>query len=284
MTDKTTDTLHTSMRQIVDMAPVAPDLPTIPEQHGIRRPVLALASSFAVVLLVVGAGALLLSQLGTPSGTGQDVGAGNLSATSAPVVGDAPIVVVFFAADEPPAAVVQSLRARPEVTDVLVMDLLMAEAEILRGIATIDPGGEPQVGDIPATVRLRVATDEDVVTLSKYAAELEGVTHIDAYFGTLDLYPLWSFQGNTDVVEDTVVTTIAFATPDETDLLLTPQEHATLLTRCLLDAELDVILEEETGITFDNRVVDESTVEACDRNLVERGFELPGEPFVAPRP
>ena len=54
MTDKTTDTLRMSMRQIVDMTPAAPNLPAIPERRSVARPVLALAGGFAAVLLFVG--------------------------------------------------------------------------------------------------------------------------------------------------------------------------------------------------------------------------------------
>lgn len=288
MTDKTTDTLRMSMRQIVDMTPAAPNLPAIPERRSVARPVLALAGGFAAVLLFVGVGAALLVQSDAPGEAGRDMGAGN-AAGAAVAVADAPIVVVFFEAGpiEPPATLVQGLNARSEVMGMLVVDATEGEAEIRRGmIAAGLPEDEPMWDDgpgIPATVRLRVENDEDVVSLSKYAAVLEGVTHVDAYFGTLDFYPPWSFQGDTEVVEETVVTTTTALSVG----LLTPHEHATLVTQCLLDAGLDVI-QEGTGITFDNRVVDvavfERAVEACDRSLVERGFDLPGEPFTAPRP
>lgn len=53
MTDQITDTLRTSMSQIVDMAPDAPGLP--PVHRPVRdRPVVALASGFAAVIVTVG--------------------------------------------------------------------------------------------------------------------------------------------------------------------------------------------------------------------------------------
>lgn len=141
-------------------------------------------------------------------------------------------------------------------------------------------------------MRIRVASDRAVDTLAEFAAELDGVTHIDAYFGVIEFYPLWSFQGST-TVEESVATTTTIVGPvelgDESRTLITPREHAARLTRCLLDAEMAVRQDAETGaITFDNRVVNvaafESAVERCDRILVDEGYELPGEPFIAPVP
>lgn len=280
------------MRQIVDMAPAAPDLPAVPERRGIAHPALALAGGFAAVVLFVGVGAALLVQPDAPSEAGRVLTPG---VVSLPAIGDedANIVVVFFDAGptDPPVAAVDSLRARAEVEEVLVVDTAAAEAEIRAGL----PLGEPMWSDGPGlnpTVRLRVANDEAVETVAEFASELEGVIHIDAYFGAIELYPPWSFQGST-TIEESVATTTTIVGPIELGAeprtLLTPQEHAARLTRCLLDAEMAVRQDAETGaITFDNRVVDvaefESAVEGCDRMLVEQGYDLPGESFIAPVP
>jgi hypothetical protein len=83
--------------------------------------------------------------------------------------------------------------------------------------------------------------------------------------------------------ERPAITDSSIANPAATPL--TPIEHAERLTQCLLDAGLDVTREGE-GITYDNRVVEtsifEKTLEQCDQSLIEAGFVLPGDPFVAP--
>lgn len=62
MIDNTTDTFHTAIQAVLDMAPAAPDMPRVERQAAGRRPVIALAGSFALVLIVVGVGAFLLAQ------------------------------------------------------------------------------------------------------------------------------------------------------------------------------------------------------------------------------
>ena len=54
MSDKTNDTLRTSMRQIVDMAPSAPEMPVVQERRIADHPMLPLAAGFAGVILAVG--------------------------------------------------------------------------------------------------------------------------------------------------------------------------------------------------------------------------------------
>lgn len=71
MTDNTTDTFVSAMQTVLDMAPSAPDLPEIHEPVRNRRPVLAIASGFAVTIVAVGvAGVLLAQSNGAPSGAG----------------------------------------------------------------------------------------------------------------------------------------------------------------------------------------------------------------------
>ena len=68
MTDRTNDTLRTSMRQIVDMAPSAPELPVVQERGIANRPTIALAAGFAVVILTVGVVAAVIARpFNTPS-------------------------------------------------------------------------------------------------------------------------------------------------------------------------------------------------------------------------
>lgn len=66
--------------------------------------------------------------------------------------------------------------------------------------------------DIPTSVRLRVESDEDVSTISTIPSELDGVVHIDAYFGSLDFYPAWNYEGRM-TVETGIVTTNAIIGP-----------------------------------------------------------------------
>ena len=74
MTDNTTDTFRSAMRTVLDMAPESPDLPTVNVPEPIHRPVAALVSGFAAVLVVVGLGTFVL----TPGGNGaQDAGTGS---------------------------------------------------------------------------------------------------------------------------------------------------------------------------------------------------------------
>jgi len=74
MTDNTTDMFRSSMRTVLDMAPESPDLPTVNVPEPIHRPVAALVSGFAAVLVVVGLGTFLLTQGGSEA---QDVGTGD---------------------------------------------------------------------------------------------------------------------------------------------------------------------------------------------------------------
>ena len=62
MIDNTTDTFRSAIQTVLDMAPAAPDMPRVEGQATGRRPVVALAGSFALVLIVVGVGAFLLAQ------------------------------------------------------------------------------------------------------------------------------------------------------------------------------------------------------------------------------
>lgn len=54
MTDQITETLHTSMAQIVEMTPEAPALPATERSARTKRPVVALVSGFAAVVVTVG--------------------------------------------------------------------------------------------------------------------------------------------------------------------------------------------------------------------------------------
>lgn len=76
MTDNTTDTFRSAMETVLDMAPEAPALPTARRPEPGRRPVAAVASAFAAVLIVVGLGTFLLGQW---SGEKQEVGAGDVT-------------------------------------------------------------------------------------------------------------------------------------------------------------------------------------------------------------
>jgi ligand-binding sensor domain-containing protein len=62
MIDNTTDAFRSAMQAVLDMAPAAPDMPRVEGQAAGRRPVVALAGSFALVLIVVGVGGFLLAQ------------------------------------------------------------------------------------------------------------------------------------------------------------------------------------------------------------------------------
>jgi hypothetical protein len=62
MIDNTTDAFRSAMQAVLDMAPEAPDMPRVERQTAGRRPVVALAGGFALVLIVVGVGAFLLAQ------------------------------------------------------------------------------------------------------------------------------------------------------------------------------------------------------------------------------
>ncbi len=79
MTDKTTDTFRSAMQTVLDMAPEAPDLPTVNVPEPIHRPVAALVSGFAAVLVVVGLGTFVLTQGGNEA---QEVGAGSSPAAT----------------------------------------------------------------------------------------------------------------------------------------------------------------------------------------------------------
>ena len=97
MTDqKTTEALRTSMRQVVDMAPPAPDLPatTLPRGRTVH-PTIVIAAAFAVVFFSLGIGALLLgSRTDTSSDVGEDgkvnvpVASTTVATTPAPVEND----------------------------------------------------------------------------------------------------------------------------------------------------------------------------------------------------
>lgn len=69
MTDRTTDTLHQTMKAIVDSAPEAPDLPIARKPVRIRRhsPLLAAGGAFALVMLL-GALAFVITSLGSDRG------------------------------------------------------------------------------------------------------------------------------------------------------------------------------------------------------------------------
>jgi hypothetical protein len=74
MTDNTTDTFLSAMQTVLDMAPEAPTLPTASHPEPARRPVAAVISAFAAVLIVVGLGTMVLGQ---GSNEAQEVGAGD---------------------------------------------------------------------------------------------------------------------------------------------------------------------------------------------------------------
>ena len=79
MTDNTTETFRSSIRTVLDMAPESPDLPIASPAEPVHRPVAALVSGFAAVLVVVGLGTLMLTQGSTGA---QDVGAGGSPPTT----------------------------------------------------------------------------------------------------------------------------------------------------------------------------------------------------------
>lgn len=62
MTDRTTQTLRTAMRELADMAPAAPDLPVAGAREVARQPFGAFAGAFAAVVVVVGLGMIFVAQ------------------------------------------------------------------------------------------------------------------------------------------------------------------------------------------------------------------------------
>ncbi len=239
MNDKTTDTMRMSMRQVVDMAPAPPDLPAIPARRSVPRPAIAIASGFAAVLLLVGAGAALLAGSGTETSGAVGAESPSVPVSETPVVSEAgsgsPIVVVFFSAE--PAELrtgateeamrkmeelvrsmakfqeeaVRLLSELPDVVEVLFVDTDAAEAEIRRGLAPGEAMWSDGPGLVP-TVRLRVQGDDEAVNkVITFAAALDGVDFAEAYVGAIGVYPAWSFQGGTTVEESTVVTTTSIA-------------------------------------------------------------------------
>jgi hypothetical protein len=89
MTDQTKDTLRMAMRQLVDMAPAAPEIPTLEKQEGVRRPVAAIAAGFGAVVVVLGLGTVLLTQNG---GESQDAGGSDSATTTVVPTADTPTV------------------------------------------------------------------------------------------------------------------------------------------------------------------------------------------------
>lgn len=85
MTDDTTKTMQDSMRAIVDMAPESPDLPMGIAMERRSRPIVAFATAFAAVLLVVGLGTVALTQRGNES---RFVGSGESPSTTVAAVED----------------------------------------------------------------------------------------------------------------------------------------------------------------------------------------------------
>jgi hypothetical protein len=70
-----------AMRQLVDMAPAAPEMPTVEKQERVRRPVLAIAAGFGAVVVVLGLGTVVLTQ---DSGESQDAGGSDSATTLLP--------------------------------------------------------------------------------------------------------------------------------------------------------------------------------------------------------
>jgi hypothetical protein len=100
MTDQTTKALRTAMRQLVEMAPTAPDMPTVGRHEGARRPVAAIAAGFAAVVVVLGVGTVLLTQNGDePRNAGASV-----SATTTVVPTTDPRTVATTVPDQNPTA------------------------------------------------------------------------------------------------------------------------------------------------------------------------------------
>lgn len=62
MIDNTTDTFRSLMEATFDIAPQTPELPQVSKRRLTTRPMLALASGFAAVLVFVGAGVALVAQ------------------------------------------------------------------------------------------------------------------------------------------------------------------------------------------------------------------------------
>ena len=187
MTNKTTNTLRLSMHQIVDMTPAAPDLPTISQRRGGTRPLVALAGGFVAVLLIVGAGAAMLTRSDNST-----IGVG------AQATVDSPVLIVYFQPwiDEPPDAVVESLRAHPQVVELIASDITKEEAVVREWMAASGiPNYEP-AHPLLATLRVRVASDDAAKTVNAFAQELEGVLDIDAYFRAADMYPDLTYEGN----------------------------------------------------------------------------------------
>jgi len=86
------------MRQLVEMAPTAPDMPTVGKHEGARRPVAAIATGFAAVLVVLGVGTVVLTQNGDES---RNVGA-SVSATTTVVPTTDPPTVATTVPDQSP--------------------------------------------------------------------------------------------------------------------------------------------------------------------------------------
>lgn len=243
MSDKTTDTMRLSMRQVVDMAPTPPELPTVPERRTVPRPALALASGFAAVLLFVGVGAALLTDSGTETSSAVGAQTPTAPASDTPVVpetvGESHIVVVFFSAEpaelptgateEAMEEAAQSMREmeermaafqkeavrllaeHPDVVEVLFVDTDAAEAEIRRGLAPGEAMWTDGPGLVP-TLRLKVQGDDEAMNgVIRFAGSLDGVDFMDVYVGEIDIYPAWSFQGGATAEEHSVVTTTSIA-------------------------------------------------------------------------
>lgn len=98
MADKTAQMLNELMEAAFDFAPAAPDLPAVPAwRRQLGRPALALAAGFAMVLLLVGGGLLLVW---TSGGTADFVGPESMvtsTATTLPSTTEVPATAVVDA-------------------------------------------------------------------------------------------------------------------------------------------------------------------------------------------
>jgi hypothetical protein len=138
MTDQTTDTLRVAMLQLVDMAPAAPEMPTVEKQEGVRWPVAAVAAGFGAVVVVLGLGTVVLTQ---NSGESQDVGGSDSAATTVVPTTDTPTVATTVP-DQTPITAAASTVTVPVVPVWTIEDsmalLTDAEWERVRIEADVD--------------------------------------------------------------------------------------------------------------------------------------------------
>jgi hypothetical protein len=165
MTDQTTDTLRMAMRQLVDMAPAAPDMPTIDKQERVRRPVAAIAAGFGAVVVVLGLGTVVLTQ---DSGESQDVG-GSASATTTVVPSTDTPTVATTVPDQTPVTTAAPTVTVPVVPVWTIEDslalLTKAEWERVRIEADVDRN-RPEVLDEDYNARTLKWHEDDLFSFT----------------------------------------------------------------------------------------------------------------------